>query len=215
MQMLYPLRVSIQHYIKRVEEAEEAENCCPAACPQCEAKERMKPHGFYCRTIVDADFDGAIRILRYLCSVCRRTVSLLPEWALPYLRFSVPWIAKVVTARLAAGMPWKAAAPEAPYQRGQHWVRRFQKQAMPLAAALAALTPPEPRPDMVSRAMGMLEKAGWIEAHRFVFQHLRIHLLGWPPSLAPRGRSSRLNAAAAGAAGETHSTCMATGKPSG
>jgi type II secretory pathway predicted ATPase ExeA len=34
----------------------------------------------------------------------------------------------------------------------------------------------------------MLEAAGWIPAHRFLFAELRQHLLGWPPSLAPDGR---------------------------
>jgi transposase-like protein len=215
MQMLYPLRVSIQQYIKRVQEAEEAERCCPEACPQCEAKERMKPHGYYCRTIADEAFDGVIHILRYLCGVCRRTVSLLPEWALPYLRFSVPWIGTVVTARLDAGRPWKDAAPGAPYQRAQPWVRRFRNQAEGLSAALAALTAPEARPDFVSRALGMLEKTGWIEAHRFLFGAVRVHLLGWPSSLAPCGRRVSINAAEGGAAVFLQTSCGDPKKASG
>ena len=32
---------------------------------------------------------ASIRVRRYLCQACQRTVSLLPEFALPYLRFSV------------------------------------------------------------------------------------------------------------------------------
>jgi transposase-like protein len=118
MQMLYPVDVPIQHYIKRVQEVEEVNRCCPEECPQCEAKDRMRAHGFYSRTIVDDDFDGAIRILRYLCGACRRTVSLLPGWALPYLRSSVPWIGRIVTARLMAKAAWKVAAPEA---SGRFW----------------------------------------------------------------------------------------------
>lgn len=213
--MLYPLRISIQQYVERVEQAGEAERLRPEVCPQCEAKQTMKVHGFYGRTIVDEGFDGVIRILRYLCGGCRRTVSLLPGWALPYLRHSIPWIGGVVAARLVAGKPWQAAAPSAPYQRGQHWVRRFQDQAEGLSLALTALAAPEARPDFVSRALGMLEKTGWIEAHRFVFQHLRMHLLGWPPSLAPRGRFSGVNAVNGVPGGETHSTCMEAGGDSG
>jgi Domain of unknown function (DUF6431) len=38
---------------------------------------------------MDVDFDGFIRVRRYLCRFCRRTVSLLPELVLPYLRFSI------------------------------------------------------------------------------------------------------------------------------
>jgi len=33
----------------------------------------------------------------------------------------------------------------------------------------------------------MLESIGWIAAHRFLFSRLRMHLLGWPASLAPHG----------------------------
>jgi hypothetical protein len=29
-----------------------------------------------------------IRVRRYLCRLCQRTVSVLPEFALPWLRFS-------------------------------------------------------------------------------------------------------------------------------
>ena len=215
MQMLYPVPVPIQHYIKRVQEAEEVDRCCPAECPQCEAKDRMKAHGFYSRTIVDEDFDGTIRILRYLCGACRRTVSLLPGWALPYLRCSVAWIGKVVTARLMAKAAWKAAAPGASYQRGQYWVRRFKKQAVALCSALVALTPVVAAPDFESRALQMLAKSSWPGAHRFLFGSLRLHLLGWPSSLAPHGRRFGLNAAQAVKTRALHNTCMETGKPSG
>ena len=213
--MLYPARVSIQHYVERIQQAGEVERCCPAACPQCEAKERMKAHGFYSRTIVDDGFDGVIRILRYLCGACRRTVSLLPEWALPHLRYSIPWIGKILTARLMVKAAWKAAAPEACYQRGQHWVRRFKQQAAALSAALTALTAAPAAPEFESRALRMLAKTGWAKAHRFLFGSLRIHLLGWPPSLAPLGRRFSLNAAGNAGAQALHTTCMETGKPSG
>ena len=213
--MLYPVQVPIQHYIKRVHEGEEVDRCCPAECPQCEAKDRMKAHGFYSRTIVDDDFDGVIRILRYLCGACRRTVSLLPGWALPYLRYSVPWIGKIVTARLMAKAAWRAAAPGASYQRGQHWVRRFKKQAVALSTALVALTPVVAVPEFESRALQMLAKTGWAGAHRFLFGSLRMHLLGWPSSLAPQGRRFSLNAAGTGKTPALHNTCMESGKPSG
>ena len=75
--------------------------------------------------IVNEAFDGVIRIRRYLCDVCLRTVSLLPQWALPFMRFGIAEIAKTLKARLQESRVWKVAAPKAPYQRGQHWVRRW------------------------------------------------------------------------------------------
>ena len=213
--MLYPFRVPIQDYNKRLEQAEEAERCRPAECPQCKAKDQMKAHGFYSRTIVDDDFDGLIRILRYLCGACGRTVSLLPGWALPYLRFSVSVIGRTVTARLSAKAAWKTATPGACYQRGQHWVRRFKKQAMAISLALAALTAPMAAPEFESRALQMLVKTGWAAAHRFLFGSLRMHLLGWPPSLAPQGRRFSLHAAESGEAPALQSTCIDPQTPCG
>jgi hypothetical protein len=68
-----------------------------------------------------------------------------------------------------------------------------------LCAALAALTKPAPAPNFVQRALAMLESAGWIPSHRFLFASLRQPLLGWPRSLAPDGRRAALAPAAANA----------------
>jgi hypothetical protein len=78
------------------------------------------------------------------------------------------------------------------YQRGQFWIRRFRRQAPALSLALAPLTAPAAAPDLVTRALQMLESIGWIVAHRFLFADLRAHLLGWPDSLAPQGRRATL-----------------------
>ena len=128
---------------------------------------------------------------RYLCEACHRTVSLLPEFALPYLRSSVTVIALWLLARLlpAARPP---APPPMPYQRGQFWLRRFRAQAGALCAALAAVTTPAAAPDFGQRALAMLQSIGWTGAHRFLFADVRQHLLGWPPSLAPDGRGAAL-----------------------
>jgi putative transposase len=94
------------------------------------AQHWLTAHGFYSRTLVDAGFDGSIRVRRYLCRSCKRTVSLLPEFALPYLRFSISVLSLFLTARLLQSATLAAAATKAaqtamPYQRGQFWVRRF------------------------------------------------------------------------------------------
>jgi len=54
------------------------------------------------------------------------------------------------------------------------------------------LTRPPGASDFVARALTMLETAGWAPAHRFLFDRLRMHLLGWPPFLAPDGRCRAL-----------------------
>jgi hypothetical protein len=189
MQMLHPFRGSIQQYI---EEISDCNRYRPGSCPQCQARCPLVACGFYCRSLVDIDFDGSIRVRRYLCRLCQRTVSLLPEFALPYLRFSLALIRFFLLARLRQGRSLREAAqaasqPSMAYQRGQFWIRRFQKQATSLCAALTSVTTVLPATDFLSRALGMLEAIGWIAAHRFLFAELRMHLLGWPRFLLPHG----------------------------
>src|SRR5579864_8970835 len=145
MQILHPFAGSVQQYNEQL-----ADPDCyrPGHCPQCHAKHPLTAHGFYTRTLIDAAFDGVIRVRRYLCQACQRTVSLLPEFVLPYLRSSLMVIAMFLIARLLRGQTIEGAAAAAPqpmpYQRGQFWVRRFLAQAQALCAALAALTQPTP-----------------------------------------------------------------------
>ena len=201
MQILHPFAGSIQCYF---DEIADPDRYRPDHCPQCEAKRPLTGHGFYRRTLVNATFDGVIRVRRYLCRSCKRTVSLLPEFVLPWLRFSISVIALFLAARLLNGLTLVAAARAAaqtamPYQRGQFWIRRFQKQAPALSLALMPLAAPghlrDPAANFVSRALGMLQSIGWITAHRFLFSQLRVHLLGWPAGLIPTRRRTTLAAA--------------------
>jgi len=196
MQILHPFLGSVQQYEA---ELSDPEHYRPRHCPQCEAKRPLTAHGFYQRTLEDIGYDSVIRVRRYLCESCRRTVSLLPEFALPYLRSSIMLIALFLVARLFEGQTLKraAASPAMAYQRGQFWLRRFRRQAETLCASLAALTTPAPAANFVERAARMLETTGWVNAHRFLFGQLRAHLLGWPPSLAPSGHRAALSAVAA------------------
>ena len=196
--LLQPFTRSIQEYD---EEIADPSRYRPDHCPQCQAAQGLPAHGFYRRTLVEAGFDGSIRVRRYLCRFCRRTVSLLRQFALPYLRFSVTVIAPFLMARLRAGLTLVAAGalaglPNMPYQRGQFWIRRFQRQAESICAALATLTAPMAALNFVSRALQMLQAIDWIAAHRFLFTDLRFHLLGWPAFLAPDGRCAALRSAA-------------------
>jgi hypothetical protein len=198
MQILHPFVGSIQQYSEAISDPDRYR---PDHCPQCQAKQPLTGHGFYCRTLVDLGFDGVIRVRRYLCLLCKRTVSLLPEFALPWLRFSLTVISLFLVAHLLRGLTLAAAALAAsqramPYQRGQFWIRRFRTQAPALSLALAPLAAPVGTPDFVARALTMLESIGWIAAHRFLFTHLRMHLLGWPAFLAPDGRMAALRPAA-------------------
>ena len=192
MQILYLVLGSIQQYVRDIQESSAADRCRLDRCPLCQARSCLLAHGFYYRTLVHKDFDDSIPIRRYLCRDCRRTVSLLPDFALPYLRHSTVIIGLFLVSHLLAGRSLVEAAqaafqPGMPYQRGQFWVRRFRKQAAGLCAALVSLTAAVEATDFVTRALQMMEATGWIAAHRFLFGELRVHLLGWPRFLIPRG----------------------------
>ena len=127
MQILHPFVGSVRQYFNEIADPDRYR---PDHCPQCEAHQPLSAHGFYSRTLVDVALDGVIRVRRYLCRCCRRTISLLPEFALPYLRFSITVIALFLIARLLGGNTLNAAAvaatlPHMPYQRGQFWVLPF------------------------------------------------------------------------------------------
>jgi hypothetical protein len=198
MQILHPFAGSVQQYTAQLANPDSHR---PRHCPQCLTKHPLTAHGFYRRTLIDAAFDGIIRVRRYLCQTCQRTVSLLPEFILPYLRSSLTMIALFLISRLLEAQTLQhataTAPPPMPYQRGQFWIRRFRAQAETLCVALAALTKPTSAPDFVHRALGMLGSTGWIAAHRFLFAGVRCHLLGWPRGLAPDGRRAAVSSATA------------------
>ena len=209
MQILHPFAGSVQQYTAQLTNPDSHR---PGHCPQCHIKHPLTAHGFYMRTLIDAAFDGVIRVRRYLCQACQRTVSLLPEFVLPYLRSSVTVIALFLIGRLLQTQTLNTAArsapPPMPYQRGQFWIRRFRAQAEALCAALAALTQPAPAPDFVRRALAMLDSTGWIAGHRFLFVGVRCHLLGWPRGLAPDGRRVAFSSAGAPVRASPHTICM-------
>jgi transposase-like protein len=186
MQILHSFAGSVQEYQN---ELRDPDRYRPRDCPQCAAKCPLVAHGFYQRTLEEIGFDGSIAVRRYLCRRCRRTVSLLPEFVLPYLRTSLLIIALFLSACLLRTQTLRAAAAQnaIPFQRGQFWLRRFRQQAEALCGALAGITKPAAATSFVERAACMLEACGWLKAHRFLFADLRFHLLGWPRVLAPCG----------------------------
>jgi hypothetical protein len=52
----------------------------PDRCPNkaCKKPVKLKKHGFYRRYLITKSFKGYIRVRRYKCPLCGRTVSMLP-----------------------------------------------------------------------------------------------------------------------------------------
>jgi hypothetical protein len=110
MQILYPFAGSIQQYNERCIGAHGHRLC---SCMMCGAKKPLRAHGFYWRTASDGGFDGVIRVRRYLCLACRRTISLLPEFLLPYLRYTITVIGLFLKSRLLDHKTLKESAAAA------------------------------------------------------------------------------------------------------
>jgi hypothetical protein len=114
MQILHPFAGSIQHYF---DEIADPDRYRLDHCPQWGAKHALAGQGFYRRTLVDVSVDGVIPVRRYLCLFCKRTVSLLPQFVLPWLRFSISVIALFLVARLLTGLTLVVAARAAAQTR--------------------------------------------------------------------------------------------------
>jgi len=108
MQIVHLFAGSVRQYLGQLADPDQHR---PTHCPQCQAKRPLTAHGVYTRTIIDTAFDGPIPVRRYLCGACRRTVSLLPEFALPYLRSSVTVIALFLVTRLLHAKTLAASLP--------------------------------------------------------------------------------------------------------
>jgi hypothetical protein len=85
-------------------------------------------------------------VSRYSCRACKRTVSLLLDFALPWLRFSLPMISLFLVARLHEGFTLAAAALAARLtpcltNAASSGFAVSSSRAERLCAALAALTP--------------------------------------------------------------------------
>jgi len=83
----------------------------PKKCPHkgCGVNVEMKKHGFYSRYLTTLRFRGLIRIRRYRCPKCGRTISMLPSFCIPRLSFGAVFIVMLLRYTLTAGSISKAA----------------------------------------------------------------------------------------------------------
>jgi len=80
----------------------------PRHCPRCEALDRLVGHGSYFRNVVDHRQVIPIRVKRFLCEACRKTVSVLPTFCLPCRHYQTATIQTVLDLRCSAQASWSA-----------------------------------------------------------------------------------------------------------
>ena len=70
----------------------------PGRCPHknCKTPKKLKKHGYYQRYLMTPTFCGKIRIRRYICSVCGRTVSMLPSFCISKFQFGTEVVVNIL-----------------------------------------------------------------------------------------------------------------------
>lgn len=72
-------------------------------CPHCKGRIRLARHGFYWRNVITAAKQYRLPICRLVCPSCRKTVSLLPSFLLPYFQYTVDVILEKLHKSLVYG----------------------------------------------------------------------------------------------------------------
>ena len=77
----------------------------PKKCPygDCGVNLKMKKHGFYQRYLYTLTFSGRIRIRRYKCGLCKRTLSMLPSFCLSGFSYGIEFIMTLLVQVITAG----------------------------------------------------------------------------------------------------------------
>ena len=83
----------------------------PAKCPykDCGINLKMKKNGFYLRYVITERFFGRVRIRRYICAKCGRTVSMLPSFCVAGITYGVEFIITLLQQVVQTGSIRKAA----------------------------------------------------------------------------------------------------------
>lgn len=116
--IIYDFNLSLEEYAERGKR-----NDFPIVeqCPHCRGRVRLWRHGFFWRYALEERKEYRIPICRLKCPSCKKTVSLLPDFLLPYFQHTLSTVLK----RLKAGLLGKITGC---YQLVQFYRKRFLKQ---------------------------------------------------------------------------------------
>lgn len=171
----------------------------PACCPHCGQQDRLIGHGFYWRKAKDQTQVIRIRVKRWLCKACRRTLSVLPSFVLRFRHYLLAVIQAVVVARYEDHASWQATTQRcaqdglpAPRTIGR-WCRSFAEQA---PAWWAAVQTALAQQDSASPALDPLGSASGPQDAPRALLDAATHLLAWAktrwPEVVSYGLKDRL-----------------------
>jgi len=93
-----------------VDFGEHSDSPRPQDCPQCGEKHCLIGHGYYQRKAKDEQRVYRIRVKRWRCKICQRSVSVLPNFLCPWRHYLVRVIQAVVVACFEHDLSWKQVA---------------------------------------------------------------------------------------------------------
>ena len=107
----------------------------PGNCPNCLAEGQMIGHGSYQRQPQDGRQSWEIRIKRWRCKVCGKTVSVLPSFLLRYRHYLLEVIQLVLSSRFEKTAYWEEVIAKHSHQglpakrTVQRWCASYGEQA--------------------------------------------------------------------------------------
>jgi len=112
----------------------------PSECPLCGRKYPLRKHGTYSRYVYGLFCDSIeIKVVRFYCPGCRRTVSILPSFCLPHKRFSAAAVSCCLQLILACTMSLRAvskAYPTVSRVLAGIWVKQWSFSASGIISVL-------------------------------------------------------------------------------
>jgi hypothetical protein len=139
-------------------------------CYQCKG-DYLKKHGFYDRYLITLNFEGEIKIRRYYCGHCKKTISLLPSFCHPrrtygtaaIIRFLKEFYNNMVTVCVVTLTILKETGIECSRQLLLQYRRRIEQNLNKLIMELTAIhnlrAPPVTEPtDTKEKVRQLLKK---------------------------------------------------------
>jgi len=121
-------------------------------CPQCKARNRLKRHGFYFRYAVEGEVVYQIPICRLKCPSCKRTVSLLPDFLIPYFQHTLHTVITWLKDKLSNSTSHRSR------QLAWFYLKRFFRQLNQVEMFFRALGWKEKSPSQIKeKAIKLLE----------------------------------------------------------
>ncbi|MCX7781971.1 MAG: DUF6431 domain-containing protein, partial [Negativicutes bacterium] len=94
----------------------------PKCCPFCQSIHSFHRHGVYWRYVLDGQQKQQyVPVPRFLCRVCRHTLSILPAFVIPFFQYSVP----AILSALRTWFSKKADTQNIPAACLRFWRQRF------------------------------------------------------------------------------------------